>query len=150
MVTFGGTFSASKVQYGNRLLLGAGAYVDVDYNQHYGVEAEGHWLWLHQREGVRESTYLAGPRYSFNGLGDDRKKFRPYAKFLIGIEQFRYPYGYASGEYFVLSPGGGVDYRISHRIRLRLVDLEYQRSPQFTYGSLSALGISSGLRFRLF
>lgn len=150
MITVGGTFSGSHVSYGSRSLLGAGMYVDLDYNQHYGIEAEGRWLWLHQRDGVRDATYLIGPRYSFNGVGWEGKKFRPYAKFLVGLGDFRYPYGYATGRYFVAAPGGGVDYRISHLIRLRLIDAEYQLWPQFTYGRMSSFTLSTGVRFRVF
>ena len=162
MVTLGSTFSSYRVNYGDRLILGAGLYVDIDYDQHHGIEGEGRWLWLRQRDGVHDSTYLIGPRYSFNGfvkragsgpdegVGREKTRFRPYAKMLVGVGQFHYPYGYATGSYFVLAPGGGVDYRVSRRIRVRLVDLEYQVWPQFTYGRLTSLGVSSGLRFRIF
>jgi len=149
-IAVGGSFSAYRVNYGDRLLLGAAIFVDASYNQHYAIEAEGRWLWLRQRDGVRDSTYLIGPRFPLHGVGDERRRFRPYVKLLVGVAQFRYPYHYATGEYFVLAPGGGVDYRLNPRIRVRLVDVEYQCWPQFTYGSLSSLGVSSGLRFRLF
>ncbi len=146
----GGAFSSYRFDYGQRLLLGASVYVDVNYSWRYGIEAEGRWLWLHQRDGVRASTYLIGPRFQFRGLGDEQRRFRPYGKFLVGAATFRYPYHYATGEYFVLAPGGGVDYRLNSRLRLRLADVEYQAWPQFTYGKLSSFGVSSGLRVRLF
>jgi hypothetical protein len=149
-LSIGTNFSAYRLNYGERSLQGAAVYVDANYTWRYGLEAEGRWLWLHQRDGVRDSTYLIGPRLQFNGPRDEQRKLRPYTKFLIGVAQFRYPYGYATGRYFVLAPGGGIDYRLSRRIRFRLVDVEYQLWPQFTYGTLSSFGISSGIRVRLF
>jgi hypothetical protein len=149
-IAVGGAFPAYRLNYGDRLLMGASVYIDANYTYHYGIEAEGRWLWLHQRDSVRASTYLIGPRYSFHGIGGERKSFRPYVKFEVGVARFRYPYRYASGDYFVVAPGGGVDYRLNSRVRLRMVDLEYQSWPQFTYGTLSSFGVSSGLRVRLF
>jgi hypothetical protein len=43
-----------------------------------------------------------------------------------------------------------VDFRINHGICVRLADFEYQIWPQFTYGSMSSVGISAGIRFRIF
>lgn len=149
-IAVGGTFSAYRLDYGDRLLMGAAGYIDASYTNHCGIEAEGQWLWLHQRDNVRESTYLIGPRFTLNGIGGTRKKFRPYVKFEVGAAHFHYPYRYATGNYLVLGPGGGIDYRVNSRIRLRLIDVEYQSWPQFTYGALSSIGVSTGLRFRLF
>jgi len=50
----------------------------------------------------------------------------------------------------VVAPGGGVDYRLNNRIRLRLADLEYQYWPQFTYGAMTSVGVSTGIRVRIF
>ena len=149
-IAVGGTFSAYRLNYGDRFLMGAAVYIDASYTNHYGIEAEARWLWLHQRDSVRDATYLIGPRYTLNGFGGVRRKFRPYLKFEVGAAQFRYPYRYATGSYFVLAPGGGIDYRLNSRLRLRLIDIEYQRWPQFTYGSFSSFGVSSGLRIRLY
>ena len=119
--------------------------VDANINRRLGIE--GHALWLNQHEegGAHASTYLAGPRYSLNAVG----KLRPYAKFLVGEGTFDFPYGTAEGHYVVLSPGVGIDYRISHRLRWRVADFEYQQWPWFTFGSMSSYGVSTGLRFAI-
>jgi hypothetical protein len=96
---------------------------------------------------VHDTTWLIGPRYSLFTVD---RKFYPYVKGLVGIGQFNFPYNYAKGTYLAVAPGGGLDYRLSHRVRLRLVDFEYQLWPKFTYGNMSSYGISTGLRVRIF
>jgi hypothetical protein len=146
MLSAGGTFSGYYVGYGQRTLLGPAAFVDVTTRGPLGMEAEARWLNLNETAGVHDQTYLAGPRIAIKDLG----RFRPYAKVLFGVGQFTFPYNYAHGSYFVVAPGAGCDFRINHRIYLRLVDFEYQDWPQFTYGALPSYGISSGIRIRLF
>lgn len=131
------------MDYGKRTLGGGGIYVDANLNVHLGVEAEGRWLGLHQEDQTKFSTFLAGPRYTFNAIG----RLRPYAKVLAGEGFFQFPYRYASGNYVVISPGGGLDYRINHRIRIRLADFEYQYWPGFTFGPMSTYGLSCGVRY---
>jgi hypothetical protein len=145
LLSVGGTGSGYELQYGQRSLLGVSGFVDADLRRHVGVEAEGRWLIFHETANVHTATYLAGPR-GFWQIG----RFEPYAKGLAGIGSFNFPYNYAHGRYLVIAPGAGVDYRLNHRVRLRLVDFEYQYWPQFTYGAMSSYGISSGIRFRIF
>jgi hypothetical protein len=145
-ITAGGTFSGYHLNYGSRTLLGASAYVDADYNLRFGIEGEARWLNFRQRADVNAATYLIGPRYVFRPMG----RARPYAKFLVGGGHFNFPYDYAQGNYFVIAPGGGIDYRINRRIRFRMVDVEYQYWPQFTYGALSSVGISTGIAFHFY
>lgn len=145
LLSVGGTASAFLLQYGERKMLGASAFVDADTRRHFGLEAEARWLIFNQTANVHDSTYSIGPRY-FRQVG----RFEPFAKGLVGIGEFNFPYNYAHGSYLVITPGAGTDFRINHRIRLRLVDFEYQYWPQFTYGPLSSVGISSGIRFRIF
>ena len=142
----GGTFSAYYVGYGQRTLLGPSAFVDLSNKSHVGIEAEGRWLNLNETAGVHDSTYLIGPRIAFNRLG----RFQPYAKVLVGVGKFTFPYDYAQGNYFVVAPGAGCDFRITRRIDVRLADFEYQNWPDFTYGELPSWGVSSGVRFHLF
>ena len=94
------------------------------------------------------TTYLVGPRYRFKGLGNYR--FSPYAKFLIGDGSFNFPYNTGTGNYFVMAPGGGIDYHWKSRFDLRLCDVEYQIWPQFSFGSVSNISASAGLRYRIF
>jgi opacity protein-like surface antigen len=146
MVSAGVLGSAFQNNYGQRRLAGFSAFIDVDLNRHYGIEGEGSWLRWHQRDKVYIDTYLAGPRYQFNYIG----RFRPYAKFLIGDGKFNFPYNYGYGNYFVMAPGAGIDFRLTPRIDWRVADFEYQVWPGFTFGTLHNYGISSGIRVRLF
>lgn len=143
----GGSFSATRLQYGQHWVEGGGVFVDGNFNWRFGIEGEANWAALHQLSGTHATTYLVGPRYQFNAFHDYR--LRPYVKFLAGDGEFTFPYNYAHGSYFVIAPGGGVDYWLNSRFRLRLADVEYQYWPGFTYGSSSNLSVSVGVRYRI-
>jgi hypothetical protein len=127
LLSVGGTASGYYLQYGQIKLLGASVFVDADTRRHFGVEAEARWLQFHQ-------------------IG----RFQPYVKVLAGVGEFNFPYNYATGSYLVVAPGGGLDYRINRLIRIRVADVEYQLWPQFTYSSMSSVGVSTGIRLRIF
>lgn len=141
----GATGSAYQVQYGDQKLIGGAAVVDVDTRRRYGAEFEGRWLLFNNPTQIQDKTWLAGPRFHFS-----RGKFQYYAKGLVGIGQFKFPYDYAQGNYLVVAPGGGVDYRWKRRISFRLADVEYQYWPQFTYGAMTSVGVSAGVRYHIF
>jgi hypothetical protein len=141
----GAAGSGYYLQYGERKLLGIAGFADADTKRRIGIEAEARWLVFHQTANVNTTTYAIGPRYHM-----DFGRFEPYAKGLAGMGEFNFPYNLAHGSYLVIAPGGGVDYRINHRIRLRAVDFEYQLWPQFTFGFLSSYGVSTGIRVRIF
>lgn len=144
-LTAGAMGSGFTVQYGQRKMLGITGFVDADTVRHIGIEAEGRWLEFHQTQDVHVETYSIGGRYHFN-VG----RFQPYGKGLIGLGKFNFPYNLASGNYLVVTAGGGLDYRLSHRIFIRAADFEYQDWPQFTFGSMSNVGLSAGIRVRIF
>ncbi len=146
VVTVGAFGSYYEVGYGSRQMSGFGAFVDAEPKGRPGVEAEYRNLRWQQTADVHLSTYLIGPRYGFH----DVHRFQPYVKVLVGDGEFSFPYGLAHGSYFVVAPGGGVDYHLNHRISFRVADLEYQDWPQFTFGNLSSFGISSGIRIRVY
>ena len=144
----GGSFNASRLQYGQHWLLGGTAFVDANFTWRYGIEGETNWEVLRQVEQTHATTYLIGPRYQLAGMGQNAQ-WRPYVKFLVGDGYFNLPYHYAWGNYFVMAPGAGIDYRVNSRIRLRLIDAEYQYWPGFTYGSMTNLSVSTGVRYRI-
>jgi hypothetical protein len=141
----GGTASGQYLQYGQRDLLGASAFVDVETHRPIGIEAEGRWLEWNQTESVHVETYSVGLRYHMNF-----SRFQPYAKGLIGFGNFNFPFGYAHGRYLVVTGGGGLDYHWTNRIRIRVADVEYQDWPQFTFGAMSSVGVSTGLKIGIF
>jgi opacity protein-like surface antigen len=140
-VWVGGGASVYHLQYGNVENIGLTGYVDADSARRFGVEAEGRWLDYHQSHNIHAETYLAGLRYHF-----DVGRFQPYVKGLAGLGRFNFSYNYAYGRYFVLAPGGGIDYRLSERWSAR-ADFEYQYWPQFTFGAMSSPGATVGVRY---
>ncbi|WP_353072154.1 hypothetical protein [Tunturiibacter gelidiferens] len=94
---------------------------------------------------LAESTYLIGPRVQFR-----RGPYTPYVKTLVGLGYFNYPYESAQGRYFVIAPGAGVDLMLGQNLKIRLIDIEYQEWPQFTFGTISPYGVSFGFSYRVF
>ncbi len=141
----GAAGSGFSLEYGQRKMLGITGFVDADTHRRIGIEAEGRWLEFHQTANVHAETYSIGPRYHIN-VG----RFQPYAKGLVGFGNFNFPYNYAHGRYLVITAGGGLDYRLGKRLTLRAADFEYQKWPQFDFGSMSSVGLSVGFRVRIF
>jgi hypothetical protein len=142
-VIVGGTFSDFQADYGRRSITGASVYVDSNLEWRWGIETEARRI-MYPDFGESQSTLLAGPRWSFHPKG-----FVPFVKFLVGGGRFEVPYGYGYGNYFVMAPGAGVDLRLGQRVRVRLVDFEYQDWPGFTYGSIHPYGLSTGISFQI-
>jgi hypothetical protein len=144
LVAIGVIGSGYQLDYGHRHLAGVGAYADFNLTWRLGIEGEARLLRYHQEDDTHVSTYLIGPRLSFG-----KHRLNPYGKVLVGLGKFNFPFNYGHGSYFVVAPGAGVDYRINRRVRLRLVDFEYQEWPQFTFGAMQTYGLSTGISFTL-
>jgi hypothetical protein len=141
----GGTYSMYQSDYGQRQIEGSSAFIDAHLYRRIGVEAKASWLNFHTDENVRQRTYLAGPKIALKG-----RTIRPYARFLVGRGDFDFPFGYAHGSYFVVAPGAGLDWRVGHsRLLVRLVDVEYQVWPSFSFGAIHPYGVSTGLSLRV-
>lgn len=147
-LTAGGLGSAFQPDYAgegiaqtspNRLY-GAGAYVDARLNRWLVAEFEGRWLRYNTYLGINENTYLVGPRVPITTF----HRITPYGKFLVGIGNG----SFLSGNTFVLSYGGGVDYRLSRRFTLRAFDFEYQQWRLTPV--ISPYGGSVGLSYKIF
>ena len=137
--------SGFQADYGKRDIGGVALFADANLTIHIGVEAEARTLRYHEEAGISQGSYLAGPRITLRPHA-----FAPYAKVLGGVGVFHYPYGYATGHYFVLAPGAGIDYRVGNSgLKLRLIDFEYQSWPQFTFGQLHPYGLSAGFSLTL-
>ena len=141
----GGTASGYQAEYGDQKLLGFADVVDLDTRRRFGIEAEGRWLLYNNPTQIQAKTWLGGVRYHFS-----HGKFQYYGKGLVGIGQFTFPYNYGQGNYLVIAPGGGVDYRWKRKISFRLADVEYQVWPKFTYGSMTSVGVSAGVMYHIF
>ncbi len=147
----GGTYSEFEAQYPQQVLGGVGVYADLNVRPHLGIEAEIRWLRQNEIAGSNETTYLVGPRYEFR-FG----RFSPYVRGLVGDGKLVFPYGYGYGNYLVYGGGAGLDVRLTSKIRLRAVDFEYQRWPQFNFGPgyaiepITPYGVSAGLSYEVF
>jgi opacity protein-like surface antigen len=143
-LAIGGGVSAFPSDYDERNIGGGFAYMDVQPTFRYGFEGETRFLRYRTDEGVSQTNYLMGVH-----IGIRPQRLRPYAKFLVGATRIQAPFGYAQGTFFTFAPGGGVDYMLSDRWTVRVVDLEYQIVPQFIGSDVRNLGISMGLSFRI-
>jgi opacity protein-like surface antigen len=151
VIWVGGEYANFQTDFEGNRIGGIGVYADIDKTPHWGAEAEARWFRLGNENGQTASNYLVGGRYRFP-LKDNR--LFPYAKFLVGSGAMTYPSDIGHGSYFAYVPGGGIDFRMSHRISVRL-DYEYQlwpAAPGFpgipSHG-LSPNGISLGAAWRL-
>jgi len=153
--TMGGAYSFFDAAYGGYKVMGVTAYANFSpvIWDHVAVEGEGRWLTLNASHGFAEYNYLAGPVYRIT-LAEHRR-LHPYVKGLIGAGIVEFPHHLAVGRYFAIAPGGGVDYTLSHRWRLR-ADYEYQIWPQasdipgISGGVMKPNGVTVGFTCRVF
>jgi hypothetical protein len=125
-------------QAGPKPLIGVVAFLDVRYARWVQLEAEGRWSAFNAYRGFTEDNYLFGPRIPIYSFG----RATTYAKVLFG----RGDGDFRSGPAFVIAYGGGLDYRLSKRFKLRAFDFEFQQwrtSPTlFPYGGSAGLGFN--------
>ena len=143
-VFIGGFFSGIHPDFGvGNTIDGVGAYLDVPIWSLVGVEGElryGNW---HTVAGVKESTYLIGPRVAYP-IGP----FIPYVKVLAGGGGFTFPFNEGHDQHTVIAYGGGVDYHLTNRFYIR-GDFQKQRW-SFGNGTLGPTAFSAGVGYRLF
>jgi hypothetical protein len=146
-LSVGGTGSFDTIQYGSRKMFGAGAFVDAENTGHFGLEAEARWIeFPQQNDNVHAETYSIGGRYHWVLTNH----WQPYAKALIGFGTFNYAYNLGQDRDLIVTAGGGIDFRASHRIYFRVADFEYQDWPEAHYNNLTPFNVSAGLRVRIF
>lgn len=140
----GGMVSLFEGDYGQRKITGNALYVDANLYRCYGLETEIRRLRYSDSSGMNQTTFLAGPRVSFRSHG-----IVPYAKMLVGAGVFNFPYHDGHGSYLVLAPGAGLDWNMGRKIRLRLIDVEYQDWTRFTFGPEHPYGASIGISYQI-
>jgi hypothetical protein len=136
--------SLYKVNYGQATPGGVSIYADFNPTWRYGAELRAQSLRYHEQFGRKTDTLLVGPRFSIRD-----RTLVPYARALVGIGRYTFPYGYGTDTSFVVAPGAGVDWRVNERISVRLIDAEYQMWPQFAFGSMHPYGVSAGVSIQL-
>jgi opacity protein-like surface antigen len=147
----GAEYSNFSPDFGpSQRLSGIGGYLDLNWNSRYAAEAEVRFLRFNGFSDQYQDNYLIGPKITIFPKG----KLHPYAKVLVGLGKFNFPYQLGYGTYFALAPGAGLDYHPSPRISLR-AEYEYQfwpNSPAIAgepSNSLKPNGFSAGFAYRL-
>jgi opacity protein-like surface antigen len=144
------TFS-NEDQYPGKHLQGMTLYGTFDLNNHLGVEGDVHLASVFKSYfQYKETSYDAGLRWT-----QHYRKFNPYAKALVGfghssaINAQQIVGGSTPGSYFLYGLGGGLDYNLTDKINIRVVDFEYQRWPNFPPHGLTPPLFSFGAAYRI-
>jgi hypothetical protein len=142
-VQVGATFSFGNPDYTETYIKGFTIFGDYSLVRRISAEVEYHDLDMLTPEGIGESSVLAGPRYAFSL--EDRATLYVKALGGVGRIQFQSPKPNAGTySYAVFAPGAGVEFRASHHINVRAIDLEYQLWPGFQPHGLSPWVASMG------
>jgi hypothetical protein len=143
-------------QTGPQRLYGVGAYVDAYVSRWIQPELEMRWGRFNeytcagQCPGIDENTYSIGDRVPIKNF----HKFTPYGKVLVGLGNG----SWLTGTAFVLTYGGGVDYRLKRKFTIRCADFEFQEWPVTSVNPLGGTtsftvrpyGLSAGMSYRIF
>jgi len=128
-------------------LLGIGAYVDVRFSRWVQIEGEARWLRFNEYYGEHQDNYLIGPRLPIHRFG----RATVYGKALIGYGKMTFCCGWGYGTFTDIALGGGVDYKLTRKLSVRAIDVEYQEWPKWLDNqSLSPYGISVGVGYKVF
>ncbi len=132
---------------GSQPLFGVGAYVDVRLRRWIQLEAEGRWLRYNQYQNIYQDNYLIGPRLPVYQIW----KSTAYVKALGGFSKMNFDSlpGH-HGRFTDLAFGGGVDVKMTKRLSLRLVDVEYHYWPKWGDSTISPYGASMGIGYKIF
>jgi hypothetical protein len=146
----GYTFS-NEDEYPGKHLQGASIYGTFDLNNHLGIEGDVHMASVFKSYfNYKETSYDAGLRWA-----EHYRKFSPYAKGLVGfghssaVTPQQIVGGSTPGSYFLFGLGGGLDYSLSDKFNVRVVDFEYQRWPNFPPHGLTPPLFTFGVAYRL-
>jgi Outer membrane protein beta-barrel domain len=129
-------------------LYGLGAYVDARFSRWVQPELEMRWGAFNgytcggQCPSINENTYSIGERAP---IINNFHKFTPYGKVLAGFGTG----SFLNGSAFVLTFGGGVDYRLNRKFTIRCADFEYQQW-KVNPITIHPYGLSVGMSYKVF
>ena len=124
-------YSPAKSGYGQQTFQGVGAYANLDFTLHLGLEAEFHQINSTSSDQSYQRTYAIGGRY-FRTYGP----LVPYAKAMIGRGDFNYPFGATNLGYNLFAGGVGADIKLGTYLRVR-GEYEFQKWSSFPNGGLT-------------
>jgi hypothetical protein len=125
---------------------GVGAFVDVKLTHWVQLEAEGRWVRFNQTQFVTQDNYLVGPRVPIVHIW----KANVYGKVLGGFSNMTFDNAGDHGRFTDIAFGGGADIKLTRRISVRALDVEYQYWPTWGNSTLSPYGASMGVSYRIF
>ncbi len=143
----GATFTLAAPNYGTDHWKGYGFFADLDFRQHFGLEAAFHQA--SESSSIRyERTYEIGPRVLF----PIHQRFVPYAKAMVGRGVFNFAgtdsnTQVANLAFNMASFGGGLDIKIRPGLNVRAFDFEYQTWPSFPPRGLNPSVFSFGVAY---
>jgi len=129
-------------------MYGAGAYVDARFTRWIQPEFEARFLDFNeyyefgQTINQTQNTFSIGERLPIKTF----RRFTPYGKFLVGLGNG----DFLNGNAFVLTYGGGVDYKLNRKFAIRCADFEYQQWKINSALTIYPYGLSAGLSYRIF
>ncbi len=132
-------------------LIGYGFFGDYMVSRYFGAEGEIRLLDVNKPDGQTQKNFLVGPivdAYRYH-------RFTGYAKLLLGVDTIHYPNAEGYGTYFAMAPGGGVEYQLSARFKLR-GEYEYHfipsapGFPNMPSNGLTPSGYSGGISYRIY
>jgi hypothetical protein len=144
----GAGYSFASPDYGEKKIQGYTIYGTFDFTKHWGIEGDIHRISVITPTDIGEDSYLLGPRYVF-----PVRRFRPYAKGLLGFSRFKTDYDPRSNRpnyantYKIYSLGGGLDYTLTRHLNIRAVDFEYQNWPGFRTNGLTPYVLTFGAAY---
>lgn len=134
-------YSMAKPDYPPQTFQGGTAYIDFNFRQHLGLEAEFHQV--NSTNGITsfQRTYEIGGRYN-RTYGP----LVPYVKAMIGHGDFDYPFGQTQLGYRMYAGGAGVDIKLGEYFRVR-GEYEFQDWTSFPNGGLTPQVITIGVAY---
>ncbi len=133
-----------KNDYADAYNKGLTLFGDYDFCRFAGIEADAHFGGLVAPDQIGENSYLAGPRFTYR-----HRKATVYGKVLIGRGSITNQFSNLTASFNAFSYGGGVEYRLAHKLNLRLFDAELQKWPNFESHTLSPVAVTVGLAYIL-
>jgi len=141
----GAGVSLANSDYAPQKIKGITVYGTFDLTRHLGIEGDIHKVSIITPGDIGEDSYLIGPRYVFR-----YRRFSPYAKALFGIGRLQYQFDtspHATFTYGMYAFGGGLDFRATHHINVRAIDLEFQKWPGFPPNGLTPIVGTIGVAY---
>ncbi len=131
-----------KTDYAPDANQGVAFWADLDLRRYLGLEVEGRLGGIVSPGDIGENSWLLGPRLIYR-----RHPVALYAKLMLGRAKITNQLLNQSSTFNVYGFGGGLEYKVTPKLNIRLADVELQRWPDFQPNSLSPLAITVGMSY---